>query len=245
MATISDQAPDESARRTQQTIYPPEEREQRRTGETPREEKTTIGILTGGSSLELIGGGAAVVLAIIGLAGNWPLYMSAISTIAIGAGLLAYGGAIAARWNETVRRYRLNERETASGIGTEIVGGAAGVVIGILALAGVMPTVLLPVAAIVLGASLLLGAAAQPQLAVFSPDRDARFDQAERQSLKASSGVMVLVGVGAVVLGVLALIGVGPAMTMSMVAMLGIGCALVIAGGVSTTKFAHRLQQVS
>jgi uncharacterized membrane protein HdeD (DUF308 family) len=247
MAYVSNPPPSPQAPSGQQQIYPPpdEQRTQRTPGETTRVQRTTIGVLTGGSSLELLGGAIAVVLAILGLANYNPFFMAAIATILIGAALLAFGIALAARWNDTVRRMGGDQDDLAAGVGTEIVGGITGIILGVLALAGVEPLVVLPVAAIVFGGALLLGAAAQPRLAVLSPDRDDRFERTARRGLESSSGVMVLIGIAAVVLGLLGLIEVGPPLTLTLVAMLVIGAALVVAGGAATVKFGHRLQQVT
>lgn len=235
-----------------QTVYPPPgapgTNVERTVAEDARTEKTTTEVMLGGSSVEAIGGGAAVVLAILGLAGYLPVYMAAICTIAIGGALLAHGGAAAARWRDTLRRLdrgRFQETEVAGGIGTEVFGGAAGIVLGILALANMMPNVLLPVAAIVFGGSLLFGGAAAPQLSALATEEDRRSMRIARDAIEASSGVMVLVGVGAAVLGILALIKVGPAMGLAMVAMLAIGGALLLTGSAMTATFARRLQHIS
>lgn len=212
-----------------------------------REEKITIATLTGGSSVELVAGGAAVVLAIIGLTGNFMFHMSGIATIAIGGALLAHGAAVAARWNDTVRRAvprQADRGEVAGGVGSEMLGGAAGIALGILALADVAPLVLLPVAAIVFGGALLLGSPVQPDLARIAPDRDPRVGRITYQAVEATSGAMALCGVGSVVLGILALIHVGPVLRLTLVAMLAIGGALLLVGGALATRFARTLQQV-
>lgn len=212
------------------------------------EEQTTAAVLTGGTSLELVGGGAAVVLAIVGLAGYLSEYMAAIATIAIGGALLAHGAAVTARWSDTLRRAAADRRERfelREGIGSELFGGAAGIALGILALAGVTPFVLLAVAAIVLGAAVLLGAPVQLDLARLAPDQDARVGRVTYEAVEGSTSTMLFVSLGAVVLGILALIRVGPALTLVMVAMLALGGALFLGGSALTTRFARRLQQVS
>lgn len=227
--------------------------EERRAGTDRRrapvhEEKLMAATLTGGSSLELIGGGVAVVLAIVGLAGYLPTYMAAIATIAIGGGLLAHGAAVTARWSDAIRQAgtdRSERIEVGGGMGSEVFGGASGIVLGILALADVRPLVLLPVAAIVLGGAILLGAPAQPEIAKLAPDRDRRFGRLTYEAVEASTGAMVLVGLGAIVLGILALIDVGPVLTLVMVSMLAVGGALLVTGGALTTRFARRLQQLA
>lgn len=237
-------------RSTQQhVIYEGTERrsgaERRRTLE--HEEKVTAAAVTGGSTLELIGGGAAVVLTIIGLAGFLPFYMTSIATIAIGGALLAHGAAVAARWNETMRQVASDRRhrvEVSSGVGSEMLGGAAAVALGIIALAGVMPFVLLAVAAIVLGGSIVLGAPAHTDLARMASEGD-RLGKLTYEAVEGSSGAMVLAGVGAIVLGILALINVGPPFTLVMVSILAIGAAVFLGGSALTARFARRLQHAT
>jgi len=212
------------------------------------DEKVTTTALTGGSSVELVGGGVAVVLAIIGLTGSLPIYMASVATIAIGCALLAHGAAVTARWTDTIRRAvvdRSERLEVTGGIGSEILGGMCGIVLGILALAGAAPLVLLPVAAIVSGGAILLGAPAQPELARLAPDRDRRMNRITFEAVEASTGAMVLVGLGAVVLGILALIPVGPVLTLVMAAMLAVGGALLLTGGALTARFARHLRQLA
>src|SRR5262245_11509555 len=96
-----------------------------------------------GSTLEALGGVAALVLAILALVGFQPLYLTTIATIAVGVALLAHGG------------MAVRETESTNRIGSEILGGAAGVALGILALVGVLPQLLLLAATIVLGVALL------------------------------------------------------------------------------------------
>jgi hypothetical protein len=210
--------------------------------EAEAEERRTMGVLAGGSSLETLGGLVAVVVSVLGFATR-PLAMAAVATIAIGVALLAQGGAIAARWSETLRRLelqRFERSEIVGGVGTEVFGGGAGIVLGVLALAGVLPEVLLPAAAIVYGASLLLGGSAQPDLAHLAPDRDPRIARVTYAAVQASGGIMVLVGVAAAVLGILALLAVGPALPLTLVAMLVIGAALLFAGGALTARLLRR-----
>lgn len=248
MAYVTNQPPDVTTS-NQETIYPPPAERQRGFSEERHEDrheaKVTSATLTGGASLEVLGGGAAVVLAIIGLTGFMPFYMVAIAVIVIGGALLAYSAAVAARWSDTVARFRGSEEaEVAAGIGTELIGGAAGIALGILALAGVYPQLLLPIAAIVFGGSLLIGGMAQPQLSVTRRTHEhVRTERISKTSMDASGGVMALAGVGALVLGVLALIGVGPFMTLILVAMLGLGGGLLLAGAASAVRFGHMLRE--
>ncbi|HTR50998.1 MAG TPA: hypothetical protein VMJ10_09860 [Kofleriaceae bacterium] len=210
-----------------------------------RAQQTTERVFTGGTSLEVIGGAAAVVLAIIGISSYMPLAMCAIATIAIGCALLSHGGSIAARWNHAlarIERDRGERAELASGVGTEVFAGAAGIVLGVLALAHVLPHVMLPVAAILFGGSLLLGGSASAELEKLAPERGTgRAARVTHQAIQASGGVMVLVGIAAAVLGILGLIHVGPYLTLSLIAMLCVGAALVFSGSSLAARFVHRM----
>jgi hypothetical protein len=204
--------------------------------------------LTGGSSLELIGGGAAVILSIIGLTGYLPIYMTSIATIAIGGALLAHGAAVTARVVGAVQHLeadRVTRIELGAGLGSEIFGGACGIALGILALAGVMPFTLLSVAAIVFGGAIMLGAPAQNDLARLAPDRDRRVGRLTFEAVEASMGAMVLAGVSSIVLGILAVIHVGPALTLVMCSMLAVGGALFLGGSAMTARLVRRLQQIA
>jgi hypothetical protein len=208
-----------------------------------RHARATAGVLTGGSSIEAIGGLAAVVLGIVGFS-YLPLQMASIATIAVGSALLAQGLSIMARWRETLRRLdgaRLDRGELVSGISTEVFGGLVGIVLGVLALADVFPLVMLPVAAIVFGGAMLLGGMAQPDLVYLSPERNPKVARVTYEAIQASGGVMILVGIGAAVLGILAVLAVGPVLTLTLVALLAIGGSLTFAGGALTARFVRRL----
>ncbi len=234
----------------QQTIYSATDVEDRSTRQVPvetKEEKVTTGVFAGGASIEAIGGLAAVVLAIIGFASgaHYVFWMTAASTLVIGFALLVHGGSIVARWRQVQDRLladRGDRAELVGGIGTEVFGGVVGIVLAILALANVLPYVMLPIAAIVYGGALLLGGAATPELEGLAPERDPRFRRYTKDAIEASGGVMVMVGIAAAVLGILALVSVGPFLTLTLVAMLAMGGALLLAGGSLTARFARHFR---
>jgi hypothetical protein len=118
-----------------------------------------------------------------------------------------------------------------------ILGGAASIVLGILALVGVVPLTMLACAAIVGGATLVLAAGTTSRLASYRYGAAARLDDTQRQllreSVSASAGADVLAGLGGIVLGILALANVGPVhvmLTLSIVAALALGAALFLTG---------------
>jgi hypothetical protein len=208
-----------------------------------REEKMMIETVAGGASVESIGGGLAAILALVGLTGTRMFFMASVSTLVIGVALLAIGAAIAMRWSEIARdldEERFGGKTVERGHQTELFAGAAGIVFGILSLAGIGTRVLLPVGVIVFGAALMRGGAAEPEivhLVRHGPQRPygGRF-------VRASTDAQVLVGIAAIVLGILAFTPLGAWLTLCTVALLGIGGALVLAGGSVTSAFVHRLR---
>ncbi len=212
------------------------------TEEHLQEERRTVETLLGGT----IGGGiiaiAGVVLAIIGLAGMYPQWLLGAATIAVGISFLIEGAAIASRLSELVHEStsgRVEMGELGSGVTGETLAGIVGIVLGIL---NVYPTVVLPVAAIVYGAGLILGAGANVrinELTVVHREEGAAARQAIRQAVLATTGLQIFIGLAAVTLGIIALASDYP-ITLSLVAMLLVAGAFVL----SNTAIAGRLLSV-
>ncbi len=193
-----------------------------------------------GSLFEALAGAGTATLAILGLAGVLPAYFAAIATIAVGVGLLTEGGAIMARYNDLLfeaEAAHLQHRSLGSGMAAESVGGVAGIVLGILTLVGVAPMVLLPVAAIVFGAALLVGSGANRDLNRYAATLwiGPEAHKAARGAVTAATGGQALVGVAAVALGVLGVIGLSP-VALTLVALLSIGGATLLSGTALTAR---------
>jgi hypothetical protein len=215
------------------------------TEEHLQEERRTIETLLGGT----VGGGiiaiAGAVLAIIGLAGAYPRWLLGTSTIAVGISFLIEGAAIASRLAELVHestRGRVEMGELGSGVTGETLAGITGIVLGVLGCLNVYPAVLLPVAAIVFGAGLILGAGANVRIneliAVHRED-EAKARYAIRQAVLATTGLQVFIGLAAVTLGIIALASSYP-ITLGLVAMLAISGSFVL----SDSAIAGRLLTV-
>ncbi|HET6567700.1 MAG TPA: hypothetical protein VFG50_07035 [Rhodothermales bacterium] len=202
-------------------------------------------IITGGSSGEAICGIGAVVLGILALLGVLPFTLTSIAVIAAGAALAFEGGAIASRYREVVAATsddRSDAIQFEGGMTVELLGGIAGIVLGILGLLGVLPTVLLPVAAIVFGATLLLGSGTTSRLnslSVSSGGRSYHVQRAMRDAVLGAAGTQVLVGLGSAVLGILALIGIGAGViTLTAIAMIAVGASELFSGSAVTSRLA-------
>jgi hypothetical protein len=200
------------------------------------ERQKSIKLVAGSSITEAICGAAVVVLAIIGLTGmgNLAGYMASVATIAFGVALLAQGGAIAARWSRLLRETMPSEWDTRTelggGMGAEFLAGGAGIVLGVLGLLGMATATLIPIAIIVFGGALLLGSSATVDLGGLATDAPhERFADLSRQATAVSSGAQVLLGIAAVVLGIIALVGLDP-VVVTLVALLVLGASVLFSG---------------
>ncbi len=188
-----------------------------------------------GSVIDSLAGLSAVVLAILGLVGVVPTIVAALAILALGAGFLAQGAS-------TQVRYRAISDETpevlmgpggfGSGLAAETIGGLATIALGVLTLIGLSSHVLIPIAVIAAGATIILASTMLYRLNEYliphegmQRDERALADQAAR----GTSNFHMLVGVGAVVLGILSLIS-PVSMEYSLIALIGVGAANLISG---------------
>ncbi|WP_438002295.1 hypothetical protein WMF26_24555 [Sorangium sp. So ce185] len=213
----------------------------------PEEEKAAPKVVLGGSLAEVLCGAATIVLAILGLTGIMPGELTSIATIVFGAALIAQGGAIASRFGALSRAAPPVEWDTraelGSGMGAELVCGAAGVVLGVLALLGLAPMTLTSIAVIVFGGALLLGGGATADLgALDTHGAHQHLAHVARQASMAAAGLQSLVGAGAVVLGILALVGIYP-MVLTFVALLALGSIVVVSGSAVSGRAAAALRR--
>lgn len=194
---------------------------------------------------ETVGAIAVIVLSIIGLAGTAPGAMIAIATIVIGAAILMQGANTASEYAEmfAVEGAGLaSPGPVGGGITLEFLAGGAGVVLGILALLTLATGVLSAAALIVFGGTLLLSAGAtaraselQTEAATLSMSARALL----RQTAGVASGAQIMIGLGAIVLGILALVGLHVAILI-LVGQLAIsGALLTVSAGNSVAGLWH------
>lgn len=207
--------------------------------------------VAGSSLTEFVAGAAAIVLPILGLVGVLPLSLAAIAFIAIGAAMMIQGGAFAAQARTLLADLNIADPaaiDFVGGTNAEIMGGAAVIALGILALLRIAPLSLLPVAAIVAGGAMMFGAGATSRLATFRYGATALNDSQRdvlRESVRASAGADILVGVGSATLGILVLAGVGSVatmMTLVLVATLSLGAGLFLTGTALGARMAALLR---
>jgi len=117
----------------------------------------------------------------------------------------------------------------AGGAATESMGGVAVIVLSILALLGVIPRVLTPVAGIVFGIAFMVEGAA---IAARQATLIGESERAGGHELEVGGGVTIelTIGAAAIVLGVLSLIGVVPAILMPALTTAA-GAGLILSAG--------------
>jgi hypothetical protein len=150
--------------------------------------------------------------------------MAAIATIVIGAAILLEGGAFGA--GSFASRTATEAAAFEGGVSTMFLGGVAGIVLGILALLGIAQMTLLSVAVLVFGATFLLSG---PSVSSAVYEGAAQGTTAVREVGSAGAGGHVLVGLAAIVLGILALIGISQ-LTLILVALLTLGAGALFSG---------------
>lgn len=199
-------------------------------------EETAVNQVRSGSTFELVASIVGAGFAILGLAGVMSLAMASLATIAVGFALLANGVSMSL-WRQRSMRSNWHDRSETVGVSSEVAGGLATIVLGVLSLITDNGIHLMPVAAIVIGASVLLGGPAQSHLA--SIVRPHRHDEGTQGMIWASGGAMAMAGGAALGLGIFALVQdvyVGT----TLVAMLAVGVALAMAGGALVSRLARR-----
>jgi hypothetical protein len=200
-----------------------------------RSEEHPLDVTSGSSIAQSIGGLAAVILAIVGLVNIAPHYMLAIAALTIGAGLIFQGGNISMEYSgllSKMSRGKLENAAVGGGVSIEVLAGVAGIVLGVLGLLTVSPTVLLPVAVIVFGAALIVSSGDISRLNSLKLKESGADDSVQRiarESMSVGSSTQVFIGLGSVVLGILALIGYDWTV-LSLVALLAIGIAVLVSG---------------
>ena len=189
-------------------------------------EAEPVGLLTEGAA-----GIAVIVLAIIALAGVSPEALTSIAAIVIGVGLMVQAFNSAAEHSKMMNANAGTSTHAAEFGGDVMVDcmcGLTGIVLGILALVGMNAAHLLPPALIVFGGALLVSGAmaVRPRtLSVSGPGSEATVIR--YQGSPAAGGMEILIGLAAVVLGILALLMTG-AWVLVLVGFIAVGAAMLL-----------------
>lgn len=182
---------------------------------------------------------ATIVLAILGLARVVPDYLVAIATIVYGAALLLRGSAMIAEYVriDNVRPGAAAAHSGDGGLSAVILAGAAGVVLGILALLRISTQELTAIAVIAFGAALILSASLGLRVRLLRLSLTVSEERSQRLAnealagdvLSSTAGIFGLAGLSAIVLGILALAGFSPVLLI-LIALLELGAVHALAG---------------
>ena len=231
--------------------------------------RTPERMATGVSLSEAIVGLAALALAIIGLAHLFPWLLASISTVVLGAAFVFEAGAIGARFTalsqeaQIPRETSVQEagmpisRETsvsrvnvwggvagitASGI-FGFMAGCTGIALGILAILNISREILVPIAVIVYGAALLMDSGMRERLSNLENEKyyaaEGMAREVAKEAAVALSSIEVLVGLGGITLGILAVIGIA-SQVLSLVGLLSIGAATLVLSSLPAGKMMAR-----
>lgn len=190
-------------------------------------EAEPFGLLTEGAA-----GIAAIVLGVIGLAGVSAGALASITTIIIGVGLVVQAFNAAAEvsrgLNASAAAMAGRGTEMGSDVMIDVAAGVAGIILGILGLVGVNAPHLIPAALIVFGGALILSGAVKAQGRVMTTTNAAGAPmQVSYQGSAAMSGLEILVGFAAIILGILTLI-FGASWVLVLVGFIAVGAALLM-----------------
>jgi hypothetical protein len=194
-----------------------------------------------GGFIDAVGGIATIVLAIVGLTGLAPSTMLGIVTIIFGAALLIQGGAMLTEYARIIFPAGTTsvsvDQFGGGSLSALFLVGAAGIVLGLLALLGINPTILTSVAVIAFGSALILSSNSVLNLHVLKASAERPATQSTHtgseilaaEMASGSAGIQAIAGLAAIVLGILAVVGTRPDV-LSLVALLALGATLILTG---------------
>jgi hypothetical protein len=213
----------------QPPMRPPAPERERAAGET-------VEWVSGGAPAVAVGGLATAVLAIVGLAHVFPVHLAAVASLVLGGAFLAAGARLTvgfARLLAQTSGMSEGRMDWGGGASAPFLAGCTGIVLGILALLGVVPEVLMAVSAIVFGAGLVSAGGASARLRSLCLQHCFGEHEVSRrvagEMAAATTGAQFLVGLAAVVLGIIALAGIHTP-TLALVAFLCLGIASLLGG---------------
>ncbi len=185
---------------------------------------------TSGLFAEAVGGIATIVLTIIALSGTSPGFLLATATIVFGAALLIEGTSIASDYATVLSSVAgaIGIQVGTGGLAAVFLAGITGIILGVLALLGINPFVLIAVSVIVFGSAMILSSSAMLNLHTFKARLSGEV-MVLGSAASSTAGAQALAGIAAIVLGILAVAGTAT-QTLSLVALLVLGAAILATG---------------
>jgi hypothetical protein len=196
---------------------------------------------TYGGLVDAIGGVATIVLAIIALSGVHQPTLGAIATIVFGAALLIQGGTMLTEYTKLIfpagAAAPAQEIVGGGGLSALFLVGAAGIVLGVLALINIVPETLTAVAVIAFGGAMVLSSnsvwhlyrAKQATERLGATRMHSGGEILAGEMASGSAAMQCLGGLAAIVLGILAVTGTNP-MVLTLVGLLVLGATVLLTG---------------
>jgi hypothetical protein len=190
-----------------------------------------------GGFVDAVGGVATIALAIVGLAHMTPETMVAIATIVFGAALLIQGGTLLSEYAQVIFPAGTAVQFGGGSLSAVFLAGAAGIVLGILALLNINPAALTSAAIITFGTALVLSSNSvwhlhhlkRSSLAIGEQSSASGGEILANEMAFGSAGMQALAGLAATVLGILAIAG-SNTVVLALVALLALGGTLILTG---------------
>ncbi|MFB9264760.1 hypothetical protein ACFFWD_16560 [Bradyrhizobium erythrophlei] len=204
-------------------------------------ERTFQEAATYGGLVDAIGGVATIVVAIVALSGVGQPMLAAVATIVFGAALLIQGGTMLTEYTKLIGQPgavgTAAELTGAGGLSALFLVGAAGIVLGVLALIGISSQTLTAAAVIAFGGGLLLSSTSVWRLyrakqASYRAEAARTVSGAEFLAGEMAAGSAVLQclsGLAAIVLGIVAVTGTNPNV-LTLVGLLVLGATVLLSG---------------
>ncbi len=194
-----------------------------------------------GGLVDAVGGIVTIVLAIIALSGVYATMLVAIATIVFGAALLIQGGTMLSEYTRMIfpagAAAATEEFGGGGGLSAVFLVGAAGIVLGVLALLGIYPSALCAIAVIAFGGALVLSSNSvwhlyrmkQASHRIGGARTVSGGEILASEMASGSAALQCLAGLAAIVLGILAVTGKEPAI-LTLIGLLVLGATVLLTG---------------
>jgi hypothetical protein len=200
-------------------------------------DETKEKVVSGGYGFGALAGAGAVVLGILAIVNILPYWLTAVAALCLGVAFVSESIGLTAKFSQ-LRRGSRQRTVIGGGLSTELLGGAAGIVLGIIALGGVARGVLIPVSVIVFGGTLMLGTGASYESVALEGDDSSRNDLLY-EAAQTSNVARFFVGAGVLTLGILSLIQILPGLLLASIGMLCTGAILALSGSTTGARVAR------
>ncbi|HKK45540.1 MAG TPA: hypothetical protein VJ964_08465 [Balneolaceae bacterium] len=192
-------------------------------------------VIRKGAFIEALSGALAIILTTLGLLHLASTNLVSVATIALGIGIFLQGTAIATEYsnlNEFVDEKNFKRFNLGTGLSFEILAGGIVFALGILAMGFAPINIFTPIASIVLGMAITLSSRTLLKIDDFKTlisESGMPVDSFARETIDATFGIQIVIGLAAITLGVLSLDGIST-LLLTTIAFLSLGFSILLNG---------------